>query len=73
MVSDRPYRKAMTYGMAMSTLRDGRGTQWDADVVDILVSVAASHRNRAIDADLALAPAVGEEFAVPTESRSLAG
>ncbi|HTW85746.1 MAG TPA: HD-GYP domain-containing protein [Candidatus Sulfotelmatobacter sp.] len=73
MISDRPYRKAMTVGQAMETLRAGAGMQWDADVVDVMVCVAAVHRSRAVDADLALAPVPGDEGTLRTSSSSLAG
>lgn len=53
MVSDRPYRAALSYGEAMTILGDGRGTQWDAEVVDVMVRVAAAERNRSADAGLA--------------------
>ncbi len=53
MVSDRPYRRAFSYGAAITLLGQGRGTQWDAEVVDAMVAVAAQARNRSADADLA--------------------
>jgi len=34
MTSDRPYRAAMTQAKATSILKDGRGKQWDPDIVD---------------------------------------
>ena len=34
MTSDRPYRSGMTARRAAAILRDGRGSQWDAAVVD---------------------------------------
>jgi HD-GYP domain-containing protein (c-di-GMP phosphodiesterase class II) len=34
MTSDRPYRKGMPAQRAARILREGRGTQWDPDVVD---------------------------------------
>jgi HD-GYP domain-containing protein (c-di-GMP phosphodiesterase class II) len=73
MITDRPYRRAMTFGTAMSTLREGSGTQWDAAVVDIMVGVAAAHRSRAVDSDLALGVPPGGEVAVGGPSHSLAG
>jgi len=33
-ISDRPYHSAVTLEQAAETLRAGRGTQWDPDVVD---------------------------------------
>jgi putative nucleotidyltransferase with HDIG domain len=53
MVSDRPYRRARSYGEAMTTLTEGRGTQWDAEVVDVMVRIAAAERARSADAGLA--------------------
>ena len=52
MVSDRPYRRALSYGEAIAILADGRGTQWDGDVVDIMIALAAEDRNRSADANL---------------------
>ena len=37
MVSDRPYRRAMTIRAAVRELRAGAGSQFDPDVVDALV------------------------------------
>jgi HD-GYP domain-containing protein (c-di-GMP phosphodiesterase class II) len=37
MITDRPYRPAKTLEQAISTLRAGRATQWDQEVVDIFV------------------------------------
>jgi putative nucleotidyltransferase with HDIG domain len=34
MTSDRPYRVAMTQAKATSILKDGRGKQWDPEIVD---------------------------------------
>jgi putative nucleotidyltransferase with HDIG domain len=57
MVSDRPYRRAFSYGEAIAVLGEGRGTQWDAAVVDVMISLAAEDRNRSADANLsALSP-----------------
>ena len=38
MVSDRPYRRAMSIRAAVSELRAGAGTQFDPDVVAALVA-----------------------------------
>jgi putative nucleotidyltransferase with HDIG domain len=35
MTSDRPYRKAMPMESVIEVLREGAGTQWDAEVVEI--------------------------------------
>jgi cyclic di-GMP phosphodiesterase len=37
LVTDRPYRKARTVEDAIATLVDGAGSQWDPEVVDVLV------------------------------------
>jgi len=57
MVSERPYRGAFSYGEAIAVLNEGRGTQWDAAVVDVMIALAAEDRNRSADANLsALSP-----------------
>ncbi|EMT44992.1 HD-GYP domain-containing protein [Anoxybacillus flavithermus] len=38
MTSDRPYRKGMSVEKAISILLDGRGTQWDAQMVDCFIA-----------------------------------
>ena len=53
MLADRPDRAAFSYGTALAILRGGRGTQWDAAVVDVTLRVAVGLRNEAADADLA--------------------
>jgi HD-GYP domain-containing protein (c-di-GMP phosphodiesterase class II) len=40
MTSVRPYRDAMPKARALETLREGRGTQWDAVIVDEFVKIA---------------------------------
>ena len=37
LVTDRPYRKARTVEDAIATLADGAGTQWDPELVEVLV------------------------------------
>ena len=54
MVTDRTYRAALSYGEAMSVLGRGRGTQWDADVVDVMVRIAAAERTQSVESALAL-------------------
>ncbi|MCK5106861.1 MAG: hypothetical protein KAQ76_04800, partial [Elusimicrobiales bacterium] len=39
MMSDRPYRKALTRNQAMSELLKGAGTQFDPKVVDIFLKL----------------------------------
>lgn len=53
MVSDRPYRSAFSYGEAIAILSDGRGTQWDSHIVDVMIALAAEDRSRSADANLA--------------------
>lgn len=42
LVTDRPYRRARTVEDAIATLVDGAGTQWDPEVVDVLVHELAN-------------------------------
>ena len=41
MTSDRPYRPGMPVERAAQILREGRGTQWDAQIVDAFLRTAA--------------------------------
>jgi HD-GYP domain-containing protein (c-di-GMP phosphodiesterase class II) len=41
LTSDRPYRKGMSAEKATAILREGSGSQWDAAVVDALLSILA--------------------------------
>ncbi len=53
MISERPYRQPVTPRQALQILQDGRGSQWDPDVVDVMLGmfarrvsvVAPSHTN----------------------------
>jgi diguanylate cyclase (GGDEF)-like protein/putative nucleotidyltransferase with HDIG domain len=47
MISDRPYRSALTQEQAEQALRDGAGKQWDPFLVDIFVAVLANLRQPA--------------------------
>jgi HD-GYP domain-containing protein (c-di-GMP phosphodiesterase class II) len=63
MISDRPYRRALSYGEAIVALNDGRGTQWDGSIVEVMVALAAEERNNSVDASLSAltaAPQMGE-------------
>lgn len=44
MISDRPYRPAMSPERAIQALREGAGTQWDPFLVDIFIAVLNSLR-----------------------------
>ena len=47
MISDRPYRPAIAQREAMDILREGRGTQWDAEVVDAMIAMLDAPRTAA--------------------------
>jgi HD-GYP domain-containing protein (c-di-GMP phosphodiesterase class II) len=42
MTSDRPYRQGLTDQEAVRRLREGAGTQWDAELVDAFCSLNAA-------------------------------
>jgi putative nucleotidyltransferase with HDIG domain len=44
MISFRPYRPAIGQREAMAILREGRGTQWDANVVDVMIAMLEAPR-----------------------------
>jgi putative nucleotidyltransferase with HDIG domain len=44
MISHRPYRPAIAQREAMEILREGRGTQWDAEVVDAMIAMLDAPR-----------------------------
>ena len=41
---NRPYRPAIAQREAMDILREGRGTQWDAEVVDAMIAMLDAPR-----------------------------
>lgn len=45
MISNRPYRPAIAQREAMEILREGRGTQWDAEVVDAMIAMLDAPRS----------------------------
>ncbi len=47
MISNRPYRPAIAQREAMDILREGRGTQWDAEVVDAMIAMLDAPRTAA--------------------------
>ncbi len=47
MISNRPYRPAIAQRDAMEILREGRGTQWDAEVVDAMIAMLDAPRTTA--------------------------
>lgn len=48
MVSDRPYRKGMPFDRVIGVFRQGRGSQWAADVVDCLLEKEEAVRGFAL-------------------------
>jgi putative nucleotidyltransferase with HDIG domain len=52
MTTDRPYRRALSYGEAIAAFVDGRGRQWDKEVADVMIALAAEDRNNSADANL---------------------
>ncbi|HEY8296955.1 MAG TPA: HD-GYP domain-containing protein [Candidatus Baltobacteraceae bacterium] len=44
MISDRPYRKAMSPRLALETLRAGAGSQWDPEIVDVMLGLFTTVR-----------------------------
>jgi putative nucleotidyltransferase with HDIG domain len=73
MTSDRPYRAALSYGRALEILAEGRGTQWDARVIDAMTDIAIAARNNSSDADLNASNAHNERrTARATENISVA-
>jgi putative nucleotidyltransferase with HDIG domain len=46
MISERPYRKAIPPRQALEILEAGRGTQWDAAVVDAMLGLFRKSRER---------------------------
>jgi len=49
MTSDRPYRRAMSTGQAMSILREGSRQQWDPDIVDTFINILIEEQTEAVD------------------------
>ena len=47
MVSQRPYRQPIPVASALGELRRGAGTQWDARVVDAMLSIVEPSREAA--------------------------
>ena len=62
MVSDRPYRKALTAAQVLQELANGAGTQWDPDVVEAFSGILSQDhkhlamRNSALEVALSRSP-----------------
>ncbi len=52
MTTERVYRTPLSYGEAIVALGEGRGKQWDANVTDVMIALAAEDRNTTADANL---------------------
>lgn len=46
-ISDRPYRAGMEFTKALSIIREGSGTQFDPDVVEVFLSIIETERMEA--------------------------
>ena len=49
MTSDRPYRAALPHGVAVAELVRGRGTQFDAEIVDVFLALELSAEACAVE------------------------
>jgi HD-GYP domain-containing protein (c-di-GMP phosphodiesterase class II) len=63
MTSDRPYRRGMSVARAAAILREGRGQQWDAEIVDAFLRSMAHQFAE---------PAVPQLHLVPQEASATA-
>ena len=63
MTSDRPYRRALSKAQATSILREGRGQQWDPDIVDAFLAILAEEQTEPADIDFR-AGQVSTEFEI---------
>jgi HD-GYP domain-containing protein (c-di-GMP phosphodiesterase class II) len=52
MITNRPYRGAMSASQACAILREGRGRQWDPEIVDALIAILAENEAEPINIDL---------------------
>jgi HD-GYP domain-containing protein (c-di-GMP phosphodiesterase class II) len=63
MTSDRPYRKGMTPQKAAAILREGRGRQWDPQIVDAFLRSVADQLEQPAPLILRLVPKSGDTSA----------
>ncbi len=52
MTTERVYREPLTRSDAIAVIADGRGKQWDPQVADVLIALAAHDRTMSADASL---------------------
>ncbi|MCL1956896.1 MAG: response regulator [Fibromonadales bacterium] len=50
LTSERPYKKAYTHEEAVNIIKEGRGTHFDPDLVDIFLEISDEFNKRAINA-----------------------
>jgi len=50
LVSERPYKKAYTHEEAVNIIKEGRGTHFDPDLVDVFLEIADEFNKRVINA-----------------------
>jgi HD-GYP domain-containing protein (c-di-GMP phosphodiesterase class II) len=61
MTTERPYRRAMSPDAAATVLRDGRGRQWDGEIVDAFLATIADRLERPASALLRVVPDYRDE------------
>ena len=49
LLSDRPYKKAWTLSQAVSAIEEGKGTQFDPQIVDVFLEIVKSELSRETD------------------------
>ena len=72
MTSSRPYRDAMPLEKAAKILREGAGTQWDADVIDVLFALWEEVRQIGVESPThvqsLLQPTAANQAVVPSDA-----
>ena len=61
MTSDRPYRRGMSVDKAAAILREGRGRQWDGEIVDAFLQSIAGRLGEPVAPILRLVPRPSDE------------
>jgi putative nucleotidyltransferase with HDIG domain len=57
MISERPYRQPMAPRQALAILEEGRGTQWDPDVIDAMLGMFSRRTTMVSHAEMNLSSA----------------